>query len=252
MRKNDISGVDFLLVLILLTRLPLPRLDTRQFARHAHAVWAFPIAGLAVAVPACLIAQVSLWTGLESLTTAGLAIGVQILLTGAMHEDGLADTADGFWGGFDRARRLDIMKDSHIGTYGVLALIVTVGLRWVTYASIITTAGPWALVPLAMLSRAMMPVIMTVLPNARGSGLSQSVGRPTPRNCALGLGLAAAGAVLILGWVSFGVILAMAGATVSLAVAARVKIGGQTGDVLGATQQLSELAGLLMVAALIA
>ncbi|MFS4582426.1 adenosylcobinamide-GDP ribazoletransferase [Phaeobacter sp. C3_T13_0] len=249
MRKNDISGIDFLLVLILLTRLPMPRLQKRRFERHAHAVWAFPFAGVAVAVPACILAQAGLSLGLDPKLAAGIALACQTVLTGAMHEDGLADTADGFWGGFEPARRLEIMKDSHIGTYGVLSLILSIGLRWMAYASILAAAGPWALLPLAMLSRAMMPIVMLALPNARGSGLSASVGRPPLLNCGLGIVLAAIASSLMLGWPIWGVLLAMLAATGSTTAVARVKIGGQTGDVLGATQQLSELAGLLVLSA---
>ncbi|MEK0162699.1 adenosylcobinamide-GDP ribazoletransferase [Phaeobacter sp. A36a-5a] len=249
MRKNDISGIDFLLVLILLTRLPMPKLQKQQFARHAHAVWAFPFAGVAVALPACILSMMALAFGLSPMVAAGIALLTQTVLTGAMHEDGLADTADGFWGGFTRERRLEIMKDSHIGTYGVLALILSVGLRWMAYASILAAAAPWALLPVAMLSRAMMPLVMAALANARGSGLSSSVGRPPWRACGLGLAIAGLVALLILGWSGWGVLLAMLAATGVIAATARTKIRGQTGDVLGATQQLSELSGLLVLAA---
>ncbi|ATF19191.1 adenosylcobinamide-GDP ribazoletransferase [Phaeobacter gallaeciensis] len=249
MRKNDISGVDFLLVLILLTRLPTPRLQKQQFARHAHAVWAFPFAGVAVAVPACLLAVIAQGMGLSPMLAAGIALLTQTVLTGAMHEDGLADTADGFWGGFTRERRLEIMKDSQIGTYGVLALILTFGLRWVAYASLLAADAAWALLPVAMLSRAMMPVVMAALPNARTTGLSSSVGRPPWRNCGLGLAIATLATVLTLGWAAWGPLLAMCVVAAAIAATARTKIGGQTGDVLGATQQLCELVALLCLSA---
>ncbi|UWR89287.1 adenosylcobinamide-GDP ribazoletransferase [Phaeobacter inhibens] len=249
MRKNDISGVDFLLVLILLTRLPMPRLQKQQFARHAHAAWAFPFAGVAVAVPACLLAVIAQGMGLSPMLAAGIALLTQTLLTGAMHEDGLADTADGFWGGFTRERRLEIMKDSQIGTYGVLALIMTIGLRWIAYASLLAADSVWALLPVAMLSRAMMPVVMAALPNARTTGLSSSVGRPPWRVCGLGLAIATLAAVLFLGWNAWGPLLAMCMVSAVIAATARTKIGGQTGDVLGATQQLCELVALLCLSA---
>ncbi|ATG34840.1 MULTISPECIES: adenosylcobinamide-GDP ribazoletransferase [Phaeobacter] len=249
MRKNDISGVDFLLVLILLTRLPMPVLQKQRFARHAHATWAFPFAGVAVAVPACLSAAILLRAGLNPMLAAGIALLMQTLLTGAMHEDGLADTADGFWGGFTRERRLEIMKDSQIGTYGVLALILTIGLRWMAYAGLLAAGAVWALLPVAMLSRAMMPAVMAALPNARATGLSSAVGRPPWRNCGLGLAIATLAAVLILGWTAWGPLLAMCVVTAVIAATAQTKIGGQTGDVLGATQQLSELVGLLCLTA---
>nr|WP_293576600.1 adenosylcobinamide-GDP ribazoletransferase [Phaeobacter sp.] len=250
MPKNDMKIIDILLSLVLLTRLPLPHLDKSDFARQAQAVWAFPFAGLAVALPAAAIGQISLSIGLPAVVSAGLMIAVLILLSGAMHEDGLADTVDGFWGGFDRGRRLDIMKDSHIGTYGVLALIIGIGLRWGALAALIPVTGVWIVIATAMLSRAMMPVLMAHMPNARHSGLSQSVGKPKPTRAYVGVGVALIGAIALLGSsaiVATGVMLVAAAAVAKLA---RAKIGGQTGDVLGATQQISEIAGLLCLLAL--
>ncbi|MGR3758572.1 adenosylcobinamide-GDP ribazoletransferase [Roseobacteraceae bacterium NS-SX3] len=250
MRKSDIAAQDVLLALVLLTRLPLPRLPDAAFARQARAAWAFPLAGLAVAAPACALAAAAAAMGLPPAVSAGLALTVQILLTGAMHEDGLADTADGFWGGFSRARRLEIMKDSRTGTYGVLALLLGTGLRWSALAALIAAAGPWPLLALAVLSRAVLPVLMRALPNARGSGLSQSAGRPPAGAAVLGAVLALGLALILLGAAALPAALAMALAAWGVALLARAKIGGQTGDVLGAAQQVCELAGLLALLAL--
>jgi adenosylcobinamide-GDP ribazoletransferase len=251
MRKYDIRAADILLALVLLTRLPLPHLPQEAFKRQSAAVWAFPLAGLAVALPACLVASLALSLDLPAPVAAGLTLAVQILLTGAMHEDGLADTADGFWGGFDTARRLEIMKDSQIGTYGVLALILGLGLRWMALAALFETAGPWFLVALAALSRAAMPVVMHALPNARLAGLSHGVGRPARLPVILGACLALAIATPVLGpMAGLCVAFAMAGTTLGMAALARAKIGGQTGDILGATQQICEIMGLVVLLAL--
>ena len=136
MQKSDIKGIDAVLALVLLTRLPLPHLPKDSFARQSRAVWAFPLAGLVVGGLATVMAAAALavW---PPAVAAGLALAVQILVTGAMHEDGLADSADGLWGGFDRSRRLEIMKDSQIGTYGVLALVLSLGLRWLTLSALL-------------------------------------------------------------------------------------------------------------------
>lgn len=251
MRKNDISLLDIPLALVLLTRLPLPRLPQRAFARQATAVWAFPVAGLVVALFACIVGLALSALSLPAALTAGLVLTTQILLTGAMHEDGLADCADGFWGGYDTARRLEIMKDSQIGTYGVLALVLALGLRWQAITLLITFDALWCLLPLAVLSRATMPVLMLWLPNARKSGLSQTVGRP--ESMAVGIGLALAG---ILSWLFLGgltpyVMLAMALVAIAWAMLAMGKIGGQTGDVLGGCQQVCEIAGLLILLTLL-
>ena len=92
---------------------------------------------------------------------------------GAMHADGLADCADGFWGGWTIERRLEIMKDSHIGAYGVIALILIIGLQWQIVAALMQAEIAFiALISAAVLSRAPLPLIMARIPNARGSGLS--------------------------------------------------------------------------------
>src|SRR6056297_3491159 len=110
---------DLVSAAMLLTRLPVRGMPT---ARAADAAWAWPLVGLAVGLPAGVVGMAVAAAGLPGGLAAAAALTVSIVLTGALHEDGLADCADGFWGGFDRARRLEIMRDSAIGSYGVLAL----------------------------------------------------------------------------------------------------------------------------------
>lgn len=246
MRKNDTNRfaapvLDVAVALALLTRLPLPRLPVAAFAHQARAAWAFPLAGLAIALPAAAIGQAALAIGLPSTLSAGLLVTVLIVLSGAMHEDGLADTADGFWGGFDQNRRLEIMSDSRIGTYGVLALIVSVALRWGSFAAILQ-AGHWpAVIAVAALSRAPLPVLMTILRPARDGGLSHKVGVPGWPISLLAVCLGVTIALLCVGGVIILPALAATLAIAGLALVARAKIGGQTGDVLGATQQIAEV-----------
>ncbi len=251
MRKNDTARprmTDPVVAAALLTRLPLPRLPDRAFAHQAGAAWAFPLVGAVVALLAGGAGCIALSLGLTAPVAAGVVLAVQIAVTGAMHEDGLADTADGFWGGSTRARRLEIMRDSAIGSYGVLALILSVGLRWSALAALL----PHGLAPVfaaATLSRAALPALMAGLPHARADGLSRRVGTTPPASAALaallGLGL---------GWLALGpavliAALALTAAVAGLAVLARNRIGGQTGDVLGAAQQLAELTVLLIALA---
>ncbi|WP_299782636.1 adenosylcobinamide-GDP ribazoletransferase [uncultured Roseobacter sp.] len=236
---------DLLLAGSLLTRLPLPHVPPSAFERAAHACWAYPVVGAVIGGLAGIAASIFLAMGLPAVFAAGGLLAVLMLLTGAMHEDGLGDTADGFWGGFDRARRLEIMKDSQTGTYGILALLIVTGLRWSAYATLLPL-GLWSAVAAAALSRAMMPCMMAALPHAREAGLSQSVGRPDAPTAVLGLGIALLLAGLSVGSAAIGgllVALAIAGA---LGWLAHQKISGQTGDVLGATQQLAEV-GILAV-----
>lgn len=236
-RLADIAGA-----LRLLTRLPLSH---SSHIPSPGAAWAWPLAGAVVgAITAAFAAGLMVIAPpLSAGVIAGIALGAQVMLTGAMHEDGLADTADGFWGGWDKTRRLEIMKDSHIGTYGVMALIVVTGIRWACL-TVLIGLGQWgALVVVAALSRAPMAVLIVVLPSARGAGLAHSVGRVPAASAGFAV-LIAAGFALMLGGAGLAALLAAGLAVTALALLARAKIGGQTGDVLGAAQQLAEAAAL--------
>ena len=249
MRKNDtrlISPVDIALALVLLTRLPLPKLPSAAFSRQVRAVWAFPLAGLATTLPAIGLAGLALAFGLPAEIAAGLIIVMQILLTGAMHEDGLADCADGFWGGFTPERRLEIMKDSRIGAYGVLALVLSIGLRWSALAALIPLAGLLPVLAVSLLSRAPMGFLMALLKPARSDGLSRSVGAPHLPPVLIGALLAIGLSLAVTGFTyTVGLTLIAAAASLAMSLLARVKIGGQTGDVLGGTQQVCEIALLI-------
>ena len=241
---------DMAVATCLLTRLPVPTLPSKAFERSAAASWAFPVVGLLVGAIGAATGFLALKADLPATVAAGLVLAVFMIVTGAMHEDGLADTADGFWGGGSRERRLDIMKDSQIGTYGTLSLLIVVGLRWTAYAMILPVALP-TVIAVAAASRATLPGMMHALPNARENGLSHNIGQPAFSSAifalALGLGLG----VLSGGYVAIAVFAASCCAAVATAWVARRKIGGQTGDVLGAAQQLAECAGLLTLLAVI-
>lgn len=245
MRKTDIPG-DIAVSMVLLTRLPLPALPERAFARQAQAVWAFPLVGFVVALIACGVAASAMWFGLPAMIAAGMLLGVQTVLIGAMHEDGLADTADGLWGGFTTERRLEIMKDSHIGTYGVLALILCVGLRWLALGELLSVGAFGAIFATAMLSRAAMPCLMTALPSARAKGLSQSVGVPSWKVSGVAVMIAGLATLTLTGAIGLVVCGLVAACALGVGCLARVKIGGQTGDILGATQVSCETLALLV------
>lgn len=251
MRKNDMAMIylqDIAVAMVLLTRLPIPALPKHAFDRQARAAWAFPLVGLVVALIAGGVGVGLLSLGLPAAASAGILLAVQITLTGAMHEDGLADSVDGLWGGFDRERRLEIMKDSAIGTYGVLALILSVGLRWVALTMLLSS-GISAVLIAAILSRAILPVIMTSLPAARRSGLSHSVGMPNKKASALALGIGVALATVLMGPVITLPMVTAYCCVFALCRIALAKIGGQTGDILGASQQITEVIVLLGLAA---
>jgi adenosylcobinamide-GDP ribazoletransferase len=253
MTKDDSwrpQAFDVLASLGLLTRLPLHLDGARAQARGAAAAWAWPIAGVAAGLLGAAAGGLVLWLGVAPAAAAAVAIATQMFATGALHEDGLADSADGLWGGWTRARRLEIMKDSRIGTYGVLALVLVTLLRWIALAGLFAAGTPWgALIAAGALSRVPMTALMTALPNARGAGLSHSVGRPGKAVAALSAAVGLACGLVALGPLAFSAALWVGAGCLALGLVARAKIGGQTGDILGASQQISEVVVLTLVAA---
>jgi adenosylcobinamide-GDP ribazoletransferase len=237
---------DIATALALLTRLPLHA----NFSRGARAAWAYPLAGLVVTALAALPTAVLLWLGVTPLLVALVFVASQVILTGAMHEDGLADSADGLWGGWDRARRLEIMKDSHIGSYGVIALILSLSARSLAVALLLGHTGwLWPLLAVAMLSRATMPALMAALPHARDTGLSHAQGRAPADTATLAAALGLCAALLLTGLPGLGLAILAALTASAAAAIAKAKIGGQTGDILGATQQITEIALLVALTA---
>lgn len=228
----------------LLSRLPLPR-GVADPDLNAASVWAYGAVGLGLGLLASLAMLCATLIGLPAPLVALTGLGALIALSGAMHEDGLADVADGFWGGWTQEIRLEIMRDSRIGTYGVLALILSLGARWVTLWYLIeisTSFACAAVIASAALSRALMPFLMALLPHARKDGLSHGVGLVSLENAWLGLAIAFIPALIFAGFGVFPALFWAALLTWGMARLARAKIGGQSGDVLGATQQVAEIA----------
>lgn len=241
---------DLLSAFALLTRLPLPD----HQGTGAASAWAWPLVGAALGAMGAALASGVLWLGVTPGVAAALVLAAGAMLTGALHEDGLSDTADGLFGGWTRARRLEIMKDSRVGSYGVLALVLATLARWSALTAVLVHmqqgSGPWsALIAAGALSRAPMALTMALLPNARGEGLSQATGRPSAATALTGLALATGIAVALTGWTAVPLVLVTLAVTFWLAVTALRRIGGQTGDILGANQQLAEIACLAVLSA---
>ncbi len=242
---------DLAVALSLLTTIPL-RQEQAAAPEHARATRLYPLAGLLVGLAGGGVHWLASAIGLPPLAAGLLAVGATILVTGAFHEDGLGDLADGLGGGRDKARKLEIMRDSRVGTYGALALILSVGLRAAALAALTAPAAvTGALVAAHVISRAALPAIMSRTPLARESGLAADTGRPTPGHAGTALAL---GAIVTLVALDFGVGLTafLTAGLAALAVLwlARMQIGGYTGDVLGAIQQVAEATVLLTVVAL--
>jgi adenosylcobinamide-GDP ribazoletransferase len=240
---------DLALALGLLTRLPVTVPAASAARRGASPAWAWPLVGALVGGLGAAAGAVALWGGLVPPLAAAAVIIVQVMLTGALHEDGLADSADGLWGGWDRGRRLSIMKDSHIGTFGVMALLLVTLARWLALSALMA-GGDWeAIIAAGAISRAPMAVLMAALPNARDGGLSHRVGRPAQGAVVTACGLAALVGAAALGTALVPAALAVIVLCGWLALTARARIGGQTGDILGASQQLAEVAVLVVASA---
>jgi adenosylcobinamide-GDP ribazoletransferase len=231
------------------TRLPLPT-GPIEGSELARASWAAPIAGAIVGLSGAATYWLS-WLGhLPPLPAAALAIAATLAITGGLHEDGLADVADGL-GGTSRERKLEIMRDSRVGTYGASALVVSLVLRITALASLRSPAPVAIAFILAhMAGRAAIPAFMRLVPPARTDGLSAGAGRASKAGATVAAALGIAALMVGLPW--RGALMALAGVALTLLMLARLSIkhfGGQTGDVLGAVEQLVEIAVMLSAAA---
>ncbi|HLY45779.1 MAG TPA: adenosylcobinamide-GDP ribazoletransferase [Stellaceae bacterium] len=241
---------DFITATAVLTRLPVGAAAPEEGA-VAAAGWAFPLVGAGIGALCALAFFLAELLGCDNALAALIAVAAGLALTGAFHEDGLADTADGFGGGRDRAEKLAIMRDSRHGTFGIVALVLSVGLRSAALAAIGDPIhAALALVAAHAASRGVLPALMRLLAPARPDGLGASAGRPS-LVVAIVAGVVGAGiALALLGPRSGAIALALSGIAVLLAaLLARRQIGGYTGDVLGFFQQIGEIAMLLVAAA---
>ncbi|SDE74903.1 adenosylcobinamide-GDP ribazoletransferase [Rhodospira trueperi] len=235
------------LALVFLTRLPGVRTDWSRPLMSA--AWAFPVAGAVVGLVGGGVAALLATLGAPPLLAATLGVAAAVLFTGALHEDGLADTADGIGSGRDRARSLEILRDSRIGAYGVLALIVS-SLARVTALAALLEAGAWtaalpAFVLAAALGRGAGPAVMAALPPARDDGVGAAAGRPAPAGVAVALVLPLLAGLLVGGWPALPLALAP---LVWLGWLALRRLGGTTGDVVGAAILLTETTALALLA----
>jgi adenosylcobinamide-GDP ribazoletransferase len=231
----------FMLCWVFFTRIVVPWRLNLQHVTLSHAVWALPIIG---GIIGGILAVVHM--GLHKLNVPPLAIGfilllLQLYITGGLHEDGLADTADGLAAHRTPAQKLAIMRDSHIGTYGMLAVLAIVGLRVALWAN----ASAGAIIVAAMGSRTIMLWCMR-LPPARPDGITSTL-RPTYKTIIAGSVITCIVWGFIMPW---GIVCAILVAGIIIYYAARRlfkrHFGGITGDTLGAVQQVSEAVILLI------
>lgn len=239
---------ELLAALGFLTRVPIPFSRTAAKVPLAQAMRQFGLAGGLIGALIGLVLKTIGMLHLPVLMTTSFAVGFSLLITGALHEDGLCDTADGLGGGATKERRLEIMRDSRIGTYGAAALGLALICRVGAYIGLLNLVYWQAILVLAAcgaFSRAMVVDMMWATKAARTDGLAVHAGRPD-RATAL-FAIIMAGALALWAGAYSAPMAGIEAIGVALVVTAIMRwlatrlIGGQTGDICGATQVLSEL-----------
>ncbi len=241
-----------------LTRIPLASTHQKTISL-SETFSMFPVVGIMIGGFSGLLLCAGMIVGLPPFLSAIIAVGGTILLTGGLHEDGLGDVADGFGGGRTKQDKLKIMRDSRVGSYGVLCLVLSVAARLGALATLVEKLPllfiVCILIASAALSRGLMVSIITILSPARKEGLSAALSPPLARSL---LTCAVAGAITTVAlWPVmsvFGILITLlitVIATGILAILAFRQIGGHTGDVAGAAQQIAEIACLFAVVTLV-
>lgn len=241
---------------VFFTRLPAPpgvRFDDESLNRGSrYFSWVGVILGLALAAVFSLVSLV--W---PVPVAVAVTVGVALLLTGAFHEDGLADLFDGFGGGFNRADVMHIMKDSRLGTYGAAALLITLLVRWLALSELLDgLLSAWILLPFVHgWSRFWAISTLWSLPYVQGTEPGKSKPLATRFGVPTSL-VAVIPPALLLGFWGWLAALLLVGIALLLRTLLvrwfRRRIGGYTGDCLGGAQQLQETAALLVVLAVAA
>lgn len=247
---------DLKIATVFLTRVPVRIEGDVPPGRIAGAMWAFPVVGLVHGAFGGLVYWGALAATQNPFAASALALAVMIWATGAFHEDGLADSFDGLGGGLTRERKLEIMRDSRIGTYGAAALVTVLLLKAALIAALPGFAAVLVLAGSGALSRACAIAVAFALPHAAEDGKSKDAGRPGQGVTVLAalIGVAASLAGITLAgvsaqpWLAPLPVLAALAAAGAIVPVLRRQLGGQTGDTLGATQQLCEIVFLLSLA----
>ena len=239
------EGAVFLLAVQFLTRLPIGSAQLYTPERMAASVRYYPLVGGLVGAFSALAFYLASF-GFPVLVSILFAIAAGLLITGAFHEDGLADTFDGIGGGVTRERALEIMKDSRLGTYGTLALLTVLAVKVIAL-----TALPLMLIPIALIAGHGLSRLSSILVIATSRYVrDEGTGKPVAGGISTG-GLLIAGLTglafvayclafyspLALLWAGGGLLLGHC----LMRLFFERKLGGYTGDTLGAVQQLSEL-----------
>jgi adenosylcobinamide-GDP ribazoletransferase len=236
---------EFILAMTLLTRIPMPPAHAGDSAALGRAVWAYPLVGALIGAIGAGVFSVSRWLDVPPLPSAVLATAVMILATGCFHEDGLADFWDGIGGGRTIERKLEIMRDSRIGSYGAAAMGLALLFRVSAVSGLDERGlGAVALILSGLMGRSALAGVLALLPPARGDGLAATAAAPPPAAITAALAWSLLAFALV---PSSSAVLAFALAVLATACMIRLmrrQIDGYTGDGLGATEQTVEVAVL--------
>lgn len=235
--------LDLIYAISLLTRIPI---SSTILEPRPQSAWAWPVVGFGLGVLAGAAIWVLMALGAPNSVATIVGLAMMVLLTGCLHEDGLADTFDGLWGGQNAEQRLEIMRDSNIGAYGVTALVIAFFARFLGIFESIDDIHPIIVLTVSgALSRTVMMVAMHLCPTARNEGLAATTGRPPVKVALFGIIFSTILCIIFFGWQFLIPLIAVSIAGLLISLLAIRKIGGFSGDTLGASQQTSEIACLL-------
>lgn len=234
----------------LLTRLPVPPVGEPTPREVGRSPLFYPLVGVVVGGAAWATGWGAGGTG--SALAAALTLTVWVVLTGGLHLDGLADSADAWVGGMgDRERTLAILKDPNAGPAGVVAVVLVLLLKFAALETLLVNGGGWVLPVAALLGRTGVLLLLATLPYARPGGMGALAAAHLPRTTAVAVGAAAVGGCAWLTMALPGPLAALATVGTTLAAwwglrrAWRRRLGGTTGDTAGATCELLETAALV-------
>lgn len=246
--KEDVGAA-----FMLLTRIPINwnKISPNQSPDLNRCLWVYPFVGLVVGSIGAVVYFGSIALSIPQYPSIIICLGVMIFATGAFHEDGLADVMDGFGGGFTKEKKLDIMRDSRIGTYGGLALILSVFLKFTSLINLSDFQVMIAIIIGASISRFMILITLLFLSPAREDSLSTAAGIPSNRTMITATAIALFPSLFFLNIKMTAILFLIA--LLTTAIMSRIsykQICGYSGDVLGAVQQISEISIFITLAAI--
>jgi adenosylcobinamide-GDP ribazoletransferase len=235
--------------LAFLTRIPLPGRATYTLDDIARSQAWFATVGLVIGGLLVAIDRLAM-RALPDLSVDVIVVVALVAITGALHLDGLADSADGLFGGATPERRLDIMRDVHAGTYAIVAVTSVLALKWAGLAALPSNIRVEALLLVPCLSRAAMVLAIAAFPYTREEGIGASFREHAwPAAVVVAFATTVVAGATLMGVGGLYAVVAAAGCALAIGAIAIRLVGGMTGDLYGATVEITEAATLLFIAA---